>query len=253
MLTRRLLLSSSLLASGTLAAWFAGRNAQAGAASSSPTTARRLTPPAGQIPAAFLLDEGATMIDFAGPWEALQDAAVSNVPGFRLFTVAPVRELQTTGYMDGDRLKGMKVTADFGFDDAPQPKVIVMGAQSGKQNPQKLAWIRQAAAEADIVLSVCTGAFILASTGLLDGKQATTHHDFYDAFEKQFPKVHLVRNRRWVDNDKFITAGGLTSGVDAALHVIARYYGPKAAEASALYMEHYSDEWRTGEVSRAAS
>jgi transcriptional regulator GlxA family with amidase domain len=75
---------------------------------------------------------------------------------------------------------------------------------------------------------------------------ATTHHDFYDMFEKDFPRVHLVRNRRFVDNGKFITAGGLTSGVDAALHVISRVCGESVARTTAVYMEHDSNGWMSG-------
>jgi transcriptional regulator GlxA family with amidase domain len=118
-----------------------------------------------------------------------------------------------------------------------------MGAQAQSSSPDKLAWIRSAAETADIVMSVCTGAFVLAATGLLDGRKATTHHQFFDSFAKKFPKVDLVRGRRFVDNGKFITAGGLTSGIDAALHVVSRYYGTKFAEEVAEYMEYQSRSW----------
>jgi transcriptional regulator GlxA family with amidase domain len=94
-------------------------------------------------------------------------------------------------------------------------------------------------------MSVCTGAFILASTGLLDGLSATTHHFFFDQFAQKFPNVTLVRGRRFVDNGKLITAGGLTSGVDAALHVVQRYYGPAVTQRVADYMEYQSSGWRT--------
>ena len=110
--------------------------------------------------------------------------------------------------------------------------------------PEKLAWIRRAAEKADVVMSVCTGAFVLASTGLLDGRKATTHHEFYDSFAKKFPKVELVRGTRFVDNGKFLTAGGLTSGIDAALHVVQRYYGPAFAQQVADYMEYQSQGWK---------
>ena len=102
------------------------------------------------------------------------------------------------------------------------------------------------AATADIVMSVCSGAFILANTGLLDGLAATTHHLQYDDFEKRYPAVRLVRGRRFVDNGKYVTAGGLTSSIDGALHVVARFYGQAAAEKTAARMEHDGDGWRSG-------
>lgn len=193
---------------------------------------------------AILLDEGATVIDFSGPWEAFQDAGVADVPGFELFTVA-----RTNAPLRASA--GLQIVPDYTLDNAPQPNVVVIPAQaSGRQDSPathpKVEWLRRVQADADIVMSICTGAFLLARTGLLDGLSSTTHHEFYDAFEQSFPNVHLVRGRRFVDNGKFISGGGLTSGVDAALHVVARYYGMDAARRSAAYMEHDGEGWITG-------
>lgn len=204
----------------------------------------RLQPPDCRIRAAILLDQRATVIDFAGPWEAFQDAGVNDDAGFELFTVAPHADPVTVS-------SGMRIVPDYTLDNAPQPKVVVIGAQSGGREPSdttaaKVEWIRHVAAGADVVMSVCTGAFLLARTGLLDGLGATTHHQFYDDFAQQFPHVRLVRDRRFVDNGKFLCGGGLTSGVDAALHVVARYYGIEAARRSAAYMEHDGEGWLSG-------
>lgn len=198
----------------------------------------------GPIPLAVILDDGATMIDFAGPWEVFQDATAANVPGFHLYTVAHGAGPYQTSGNDGDHPSGLKFTPDYTFANAPQPKVVIMGAQAGNTNPAKLAWIRTVAEQADIVMSVCTGAFVLANTGLIDGLSATTHHQFFDSFAKKFPKVKLVRGTRFVDNGKFISAGGLTSGIDAALHVVQRYYGLAAAQQVADYMEYQSPGWK---------
>ena len=79
----------------------------------------------------------------------------------------------------------MRIVPDYTFANAPQPKVLVMGAQAGGRQPAdttdaKVEWIRHVAGGADIVMSVCTGAFLLARTGLLDGLSATTHHLFME-------------------------------------------------------------------------
>jgi len=188
------------------------------------------------------MDNGAVVIDFAGPWEVFQDSG-----NFHLFTVARTAdELQTTGNFADGRRSGLRIRPDYTLANAPQPKIIVMGAQMGSDDPDKIAWIRKAAANADVVMSVCTGAFLLASTGLLDGLKATTHHGSYDRFAQKFPKVTLVRGRRFVDNGKFVTAGGLTSGIDAALHVSQRYLGLEATEDLAGHLEHFSQDWKTG-------
>jgi transcriptional regulator GlxA family with amidase domain len=86
-------------------------------------------------------------------------------------------------------------------------------------------------------MSVCTGAFNVAQAGLFDGKSATTHHDFYDTFEQLFPKVKLVRGPRFVDQGRVCSAGGLTSGINLALHVVERYHGTTVADTVAGYME----------------
>lgn len=234
-----------LLAAGAVGgAGLAAAAALRGATSPKPGKGADLDAGASRIPVAFLMDNNATMIDFAGPWEVFQDTLGGEYPGFQLFTVAGSRDtLQTTGnYVDG-KMSGLKFTADYTFADAPQPRVIVMGAQAGNSTPEKLAWIRAVSEKADVVMSVCTGAFVLASTGLLDGRKATTHHEFFDSFAKKFPQVQLERGRRFVDNGKFITAGGLTSGIDAALHVVTRYYGMEFAGRVADYMEYQSRGW----------
>ena len=92
-------------------------------------------------------------------------------------------------------------------------------------------------------MSVCTGAYILAEAGLLDGLEATTHHGFHKDFAGQFPTVKLIPDRRYVEHDRIATAAGLTSGIDLALRVVERYLGREAATKMARYMEHESQAW----------
>lgn len=220
----------------TLSSIFAASNPVA------PTEVNRLNPPAdGTIPVAFLMSEGAVMIDFAGPWEVFREATV---PGrqerpFRLYTVA---ETTKPFHASG----GMQVIPDYTFANAPAPKVIVIPAQS---EPSKAAldWIREASKNTDVTMSVCTGAFILAKTGLLSGKNATTFHAAFNPFAMAFPDVHLKRGARFVDEGNVATAGGLSSGIDLALHVVARYYGAEAAEKVAYNMEYQGQGWKNAE------
>jgi transcriptional regulator GlxA family with amidase domain len=123
----------------------------------------------------------------------------------------------------------------YTYANAPRPDIVVVGAQAGA--PELVPWLQKQAQTAEVVMSVCTGAFKLAKAGLFDGKSATTHHDFYDAFEKQFPKVRLVRGQRFVDEGRVVSAGGLTSGIDLALHLVERMHGRPHADAVASYME----------------
>lgn len=78
--------------------------------------------------------------------------------------------------------------------------------------------------QSDVVMSVCTGAYVLGDAGVLKGKKATTHHLYYDEFQKTFPDVLLQKDKRFVQSDSVIfTAGGLSSGIDLALHVVELY------------------------------
>jgi transcriptional regulator GlxA family with amidase domain len=179
-------------------------------------------------------------MDIAGSWEVFQDVTVPSrgttaddqMP-FRLALISDSKApFEATG--------GLTMTPHFSFDDdVPQPNVIVMGAQ-GEHTPKKIAWIRDKSRKADVTMSVCTGAFLLAKTGLLDGLQATTHHEFYDRFAQQFPKVNLIRGPRYVENDggRVCTAGGITSGIELSLHVVQRYFGQRPADQTAYYMEY---------------
>jgi len=202
----------------------------------------KLTPPAkGKIPVAVAISDGVTVIDFAGPWEVFQDVMIPDrgkdmdeqMP-FQLFTVSEKTEPLTGS-------AGLKLVPDYTFDSTPQPKVIVVPAQRGSQALH--AWLRKMSTSTDVIMSVCTGAFQLGKAGLLSGKSATTHHDFLDRFAKTFPDVSVKRGLRFVEEEKISTAGGLTSGIDLALHVVERYFGREVAQNTANYMEYQSKGW----------
>jgi transcriptional regulator GlxA family with amidase domain len=202
----------------------------------------KLTPPAkGKIPVAFTISEGATVIDFAGPWEVFQDVMITTRGSnhddhhpFQLYTVAEKIETITGS-------GGLKLVPDYTFESAPQPKIVVVPAQRGGKELHE--WLRKVVASTDVLMSVCTGAFQLGRAGLLTGKSATTHHDFFDQFAQAFPDVKLKRGLRFVEEEKISTAGGLSSGIDLALRVVERYFGREAAQTTATYMEYQSKGW----------
>src|SRR6184192_2375817 len=136
----------------------------------------------------------------------------------------------------------MKIVPDYTLTNAPAPKVIVIPAQSEPSNAM-LDWIRQSTKKTDVTMSVCTGAFVLAKTGLLDGKSATTFHGAFGPFAMKFPKIDLKRGARFVENGNLATAGGLSSGIDLALHVVERYFGHEIAQKTAYNMEYQGQGW----------
>ncbi|HEX7727723.1 MAG TPA: DJ-1/PfpI family protein [Terracidiphilus sp.] len=197
-----------------------------------------LTPPSNaSIPVAFLISEGAVVIDFCGPWEVFERV---NIPGrrydaFSLYTVAETAAPITAG-------GGLKITPNYTVANAPEPKVIVIPAQSPASEATK-AWIRNATRSTDVTMSVCTGAFVLASTGLLSGKAATTHHGAYVDLAMQYPDIHVQRGARFVETGNLATAGGLTSGMDLALRVVERYFGRDVASQTASLLEYQGHGW----------
>lgn len=196
-----------------------------------------LSPPAGGVPVAFLLSDGAVMIDFAGPWEVFQDTQVPSrtQPTFNLYTVAESTRPITIS-------AGARLIPQYDLTSAPKPKVVVVPAQSPPTAAVK-SWLRRTAGEADVIMSVCTGALTLAAAGLLDGHKATTHHGSFSILAMDYPEVTVERGARFVDEGAIATSAGLSAGIDLALHVVARYYGTQTARQTAYYMEYLSQGW----------
>jgi transcriptional regulator GlxA family with amidase domain len=201
------------------------------------TERSKLVPPTtGGIPVAILISAGLNVIDFSGPWGVFESVSVpgANEPPFRLFTVSESAEVVTSG-------SGLKLLPHYTFANVPEVKVVVIPAQRGSD--PMIDWLRKVAPTADVTMSVCTGAFKLAKAGLLSGKAATTHHDFIDKLQKEYPDIQVKRGVRFVEGEKISTAGGLTSGTDLALRVVERYFGRETAQTTATYMEYQGKGW----------
>jgi YHS domain-containing protein/putative intracellular protease/amidase len=197
-----------------------------------------LKPPEnGSVVVAFPISTNAVVIDFCGPWAIFEG---TNVPSrgtrpFDLYTVAETADPVVAS-------SGMTLIPKYTFKNAPDPHVIVIPAQQG--NDAMIEWIKAKAKTTDVTMSVCTGAFLLAKTGLLNGKSATTHHGSYNSFGMQVKNVHLKRGFRFVDEGNVASSGGLTSGIDLALHIVERYYGREVATNTAYYNEYQGEGWK---------
>lgn len=226
----------------------AARSAELGAAESGAATTAHTAPSPLQplpyvkgapIPVAFVVAAGAELVDFAGPWGVFEYVylAEEGTNPFELYTVAgSTSPIKISG--------GMTIVPDHTFASAPQPKVIVVPALLGDPSDAMLDWLRSASKAADITMSVCNGAFVIAKAGLLSGKSATSHHGAYALFQADFPDIKVKRGARFVDEGNVATSGGLTSGIDLALHVVARYFGMQAAENAATNLEYQGQGWK---------
>ena len=191
---------------------------------------------------AFVLSEHFAMIDFAGPWEVFADTTLPATsepgrPAYELYTVAAS---PTPVHSEG----GALLVPQFTFQNAPPPDLIIIGAQSD-HSPMLMSWLERNYKDGVTLASICLGADQLATAGLLDGRQATTHHDHVERFRRRFPSVRWLAGRRFVEvGPKLYTAGGLTSGIDLALHLVSDQYGRSAAIKTAQMMEYSSDAWK---------
>ncbi len=183
---------------------------------------------------AFYLQDGVEVLDFAGPMEVFAYA------GYKVFTVSATKDpIKSQGILT--------VTPDYSIEDAPEADILAFfggNSTAAFQNKAVINWVKKQQ-NIQYYFSVCTGAFVLAEAGILDGKTATTFHNALDDLESQYPKVDVRRDVRFVDNGKVITTAGISAGIDGALHLVAKLQGVNAAKRTAYYMEY--DNWKLGD------
>jgi len=191
---------------------------------------------------AILLFNGVQIIDYTGPYEVFGHVYAFDQPApFNVYTVAERATVITTAM-------GMSVNPKFSIDDAPRPDLLIIpggNVSAALDSPKVMEWLTDTSRHAEIVMSVCNGAFILAKAGLLDGLEATTTAFLTEQLKAAAPRTRVNTRVRFVDNGKIITTAGLSSGIDGSLHVIERLYGRGTAESAALSMEYNWDPGST--------
>jgi transcriptional regulator GlxA family with amidase domain len=184
---------------------------------------------------AAILFPGFELLDVFGPLEA-----------FGMLAEAGKCKVVTVGEQGGAvaSRQGPRTATDFSFANCPQLDQFLvpggMGTRTAVASQRLLGWLCEHAASAQLVMSVCTGAALLARAGLLDGRRATTNKFAFKWVMEQGPRVSWVREARWVEDGKFWTSSGVSAGIDMALAVIARLQGQQTAELIATRMEY---EW----------
>jgi len=136
---------------------------------------------------------------------------------------------------------GMTLLPSHELAQCPHPDLLVVPGgvvDAALRSPATLAWVRSAAEHAQVTASVCTGAFILAEAGLLDGQEATTHWEDQAELQAGWPQVRVRGDRRWIDNGRIVTSGGIAAGIDMSLHLVSRLTSPALATATARQMEY---------------
>lgn len=185
---------------------------------------------------AILLFDDAEVLDFCGPFEVFSAAARQTDPrAFNVFTVA-----EKPGPVIARN--GLSVNPHCTLADCPKTDMLLvpggMGTRRELNNGPLIEWIRRMADDAELVLSVCTGALLLGKAGLLDGLEATTHHVGFDLLREIVPTATVHEDRRFVDNGRIVTSAGIAAGIDMSLHVVERLLGRDIAVATATHMEY---------------
>jgi transcriptional regulator GlxA family with amidase domain len=192
--------------------------------------------PVSQRTVAILAFDDMEVLDFAGPYEVFNVAGeLGEGEPFSVFSVG------LTGAPVVGR-GGFTVLPTYALDEAPPPDLLVVpggaGTRALTKDERLLAWVRERAAEVELLLSVCTGALVLGAAGLLERRPATTHHDAYDELAALSPTTQVVRGQRFVrSSDTVLTSAGVSAGVDLALHVVQLLAGQDTRDRAVTEME----------------
>ncbi len=194
---------------------------------------------------AILIFDDVEVLDFCGPFEVFSVAGKwGGQKPFEAFTVAEKKKVRTRG--------GMIVNPTYTLKNCPRADILVIPGGGGRRkdgtafgtrremdNPALLKWIQDFSSTSEQVLSVCTGALLIAKAGLMEDLSVTTHHMAFGELEKVAPKSARIRkNTRVVDNGKMVFSGGVAAGIDAAFHIVEKLLGKEIAVKTAKYIEY---------------
>lgn len=187
---------------------------------------------------AVIVTELATLIDFAGPWQAfVQLDRVNGKPPFQVYAESTSNEpVRLSG--------GLIVVPEYTLRTAPSPDLVLVPALGIDEYPGIIDWIRWAHGRGKVIVSICTGAFQVAESGILDGLTATTNHEALEMMRQGHPRIRVVGGRRFMKSSPHIhTAGGLTAGIDLAIHLVGRILGVSTARALVKRLEYEGQGW----------
>ncbi|HEY7250906.1 MAG TPA: DJ-1/PfpI family protein [Methylomirabilota bacterium] len=189
---------------------------------------------------AVVLFEGFTVLDVYGPVQAFASVRLPRPDGswHRLFEIVTLAE-KAGPVKSGE---GPTTHADYAFADAPAYDVLLVpggfGTRKAVNNTALLLALTAASRAATVTTTVCTGSALLARTGLMDNRPATSNKVAWEWVVQQGPRVRWQRQARWVDDGDLVTSSGVSAGIDMALSVVARLHGVDMARQAARFMEY---------------
>ena len=188
----------------------------------------------------ILIFDDVEVLDFCGPFEVFSVARPAGIHDdeARLFNAVTVSETARSVSARHE----LKIEPGHTIYDHPPLDILVIPGGRGTRkeiyNSALLTWIGAQDNHTELTTSVCTGAFLLAELGLLDGKRATTHWGSLSFMRETYPNVTVAEDVRFVDEGRIVTSAGISAGIDISLHIIARLYGADVAAWTARRMEY---------------
>jgi len=186
----------------------------------------------------ILLFNEVEVLDFAGPFEVF---SITTLPE-QLEKPFHIHVISTNGQIVQAR-NGLLVTPQYSINDAPKLDILIIPGGYGAEeieihNEKAIDWIREQANKVSLLASVCTGAFLIAKAGLLDGKKATTHWMDIERLEREYPQINVQRGVKYVDEGSIITAAGISAGLNMSFYIIKKLLGTDVAKVTAKRMEY---------------
>ena len=188
--------------------------------------------PRGVLAAGFVALDGVYNSELMAPYDILHHSIFRDSLNYvRPFIVAATREPIST-------FEGIRITPHYSFEDAPPIDILVIPSTSGSmdrdlQDREFMDWLRGAVQRSRYIITVCDGAFPLAATGALNGREATTFPADRELFEDMFPEVEVAYDVNFVVDDNFITSVGGALSYEPALYLLERLYGKSHARETA--------------------
>ncbi len=189
---------------------------------------------------AILIFDEVEVLDFCGPFEVFSVTGKrDNLNPFNVYTVAEKAEPVLAR-------NNLSVNPSYTFLNSPQPDILLVpggpGTEREMYNKILIDWIKSCSQQAELVLSDCDGAILLAKAGLLEGLAATTHHMDMERLREIAPNTAIQDSERIVDNGKVIVSAGISAGIDMSLYVVSRLLGKGQALETAQFMEYNWNE-----------
>ncbi len=178
--------------------------------------------------------DNAEVLDFSGPFEVFSVAKRLAKNDWNVFLVSE------TGFMVTAR-GNYRIQPHYSISNHPKLDILLVAGGVHTEEVKKknvIRWISKSSDSVQIAASVCTGCFLFAEAGLLNGLSVTTHWEDIPDLRSQYPSLNVIENQRWIQEGKYVTSGGISAGMDMSLFLVSQLASPELAVKTAKQMEY---------------